>query len=90
MVFTDTGRRYSVLVIGVEIEIEQREDWWYLTVCQADLGNGLARRFATPARRFLSRKAAINFGRRLVLQHLREQGRQESGIDLHCNVRTNL
>ena len=77
-------------MVGVEIEIEQKDDWWYLTICQANLGNGLARRFATPARRFSSSKAAINFGRRLVLQYLREYGRQETGSDLHCNVRTNL
>ena len=77
-------------MIGVELEIELREEYWYLTVCQADLGNGLARRFDSPARKFLSRQAAINFGRRLVLQHLRKSGRQETGNDLRYRVRTNL
>jgi hypothetical protein len=88
MIGTERDLPYKrFIVVRVEIELEQKYEGWYVTVCQAYFGAGLARRFPAPSRRFTSHEAALNFCRRLVLRHLREEGRVETGSDLHCHVK---
>jgi hypothetical protein len=81
------GVNHMGTMIPVEITVRQRYQDWYIAACGVDLGNGITR-LVPPTRRFISQTAAVNFAKRMVLCHLKCQGRPVLGTDLDCEVKS--
>jgi len=86
-----SGSRFQMLPthrsIQIQMTIEHKAGAWCIAASSVDFGNGLTR-LVPPTRDFISEQAAVNYVKRIVLRHLRHQGRPETGTDIDCQVQT--
>ena len=71
--------------IPVQITVRHMHPGWCIAACSVDMGDGFTR-LVPPTRRFISEIAAVNFAKRMVMCHIRYQGRSVLGTDLDCRV----